>query len=339
MKDSRKKPQGSSEERTSKKASLGRFLPWVIILILLGVLIGKVGEKSKLSEKEARIEVLEKQVQELTDRPKGIAPVTGKEAKPPTTGPEAKEREEEQGVAGAQRRVEKVRYVIDGDTIELENGERVRYLGINTPEKGRPYSTEATNKNKDLVFGREVALETDVQARDQYGRTLAYVYVGDKMVNLELVRQGYANTYTLSPNVKYQDKFLEAEREAREAGRGLWAKSAVLKEGSLKIVNINADAPGNDNQNKNGEWVEIKNTGKEALNLKGYTLKDEANHFYTFPDFTLLPGKSVFIYSGSGADTDSSLYWNAQKYAIWNNSGDTAFLRDASGNLVDSYRY
>lgn len=112
--------------------------------------------------------------------------------------------------------------VIDGDTIELEGGERIRYLGINTPEKGRLFSTEAIEANDKLVADREVELELDAQAMDKYGRTLAYVWVGETMVNLELVRRGFASVYTFPPNIKYESYFLAAEEEAREAQRGLW---------------------------------------------------------------------------------------------------------------------
>lgn len=175
---------------------------------------------------------------------------------------------------------------------------------MNTPESGRPYFSEATNENKKLVEEKEVKLEFDVQTKDQYGRTLACVWVGNTMINLELVRRGYANTYTLPPNVKYNDLFLEAEREARENCRGLWwpCKPTGPAVG-IKIVNINANAPGNDNENKNGEWVEIRNQGQNSVNMKGWTLKDEANHIYTFGDFTLGIGKSIFIYSGCGIST------------------------------------
>jgi micrococcal nuclease len=69
-----------------------------------------------------------------------------------------------------------------------------------------------------------VRLETDVQARDRYGRLLAYVWVGDVMVNAELVRQGYAQVMTVPPNVRHQELFVKLQREAREAGRGLWRK-------------------------------------------------------------------------------------------------------------------
>lgn len=232
-----------------------------------------------------------------------------------------------------------VLYVIDGDTIVVAKGEKVRYLGINAPEKGQPFFREAKEENCRLVEGKKVRLELDKQPRDQYGRTLAYVWVGEVMVNLELVRSGLAHTYIFPPNVKYQEQLLKAEEEAREKGRGIWSYSE--NRGKVKIVNINADAPGDDNQNLNGEWVEIKNLTKQPLNMKGWTLNDEANQVYTFGDFTLEAGESVSIYSGCGTDTPVKLYWQCppREYAIWNNLHDTAFLRDAAGKLMDFYRY
>ena len=118
--------------------------------------------------------------------------------------------------------------VIDGDTIEIENGESVRYIGIDTPETVHPqkpveyFGKEAAEKNRELVEGKLVRLEKDVQDKDEYGRLLRYVYVDDMMVNAELVRSGYAYSYTYPPNVKYQTLFLQLEREAREEKRGLW---------------------------------------------------------------------------------------------------------------------
>jgi hypothetical protein len=82
---------------------------------------------------------------------------------------------------------------------------------------------EATEVNRQLVDGQRVRLELDAQVRDQYGRLLAYVWVGNVMVNAELVRRGYAQVMTIPPNVKHAELFVRLQREAREAGRGLWA--------------------------------------------------------------------------------------------------------------------
>lgn len=115
--------------------------------------------------------------------------------------------------------------VIDGDTIVvLLDGreEKVRLIGIDTPEKGRPYFSEATRKTAELVLGKEVKLEKDVSERDKYGRLLRYVYTGSLFVNAELVRQGYAMVYTYPPDVKYSDYFLKLQQEARDKNLGLW---------------------------------------------------------------------------------------------------------------------
>ena len=125
-----------------------------------------------------------------------------------------------------------VEQVVDGDTIHVRLGarvEKVRYVGINTPEvhhptKGEePGGREAAQVNRRLVEGKRVRLELDVRERDRYGRLLAYVWVGDVMVNAELVRLGYAQVMTIPPNVRHQELLLKLQREAREAGRGLWA--------------------------------------------------------------------------------------------------------------------
>lgn len=238
----------------------------------------------------------------------------------------------------------KVIRVLDGDTIEIEDGERVRYLGINAPESGQPFSTEATRENERLVAGRVVNLEFDVQTQDRYGRLLAYIWVGDILINKEIVKNGYAVSETIQPNVKYQDLILKAQEEARTACRGLWAGFCSQKSESscIKIANINADAPGNDNENKNGEWIEIKNTCSQTISMNNWLLKDSsASNKYKFGDFALEGLRSVIIYSGCGANTQGKLYWQCPegRYAIWNNTGDHAFLYDASDNLVTEYQY
>lgn len=126
----------------------------------------------------------------------------------------------------------KVSRVIDGDTIELENGERVRYIGIDTPESVHPekpvecLSNEATLKNKELVENKHVILEKDIQEKDKHDRTLAYVWSDNKLINETLVKEGFAKVSTIPPNVRYQELFLNSEKEARNANRGLWSPNA-----------------------------------------------------------------------------------------------------------------
>ena len=121
----------------------------------------------------------------------------------------------------------KVTQVIDGDTITIEGNYRVRYIGIDTPEvypKLEAYGIEAWEANRRLVEGKEVRLERDVTETDKYDRLLRYVYVGDVLVNAELVRQGLAEAKAYPPDTKYQDYLEKLEAEARLVGRGMWAK-------------------------------------------------------------------------------------------------------------------
>jgi micrococcal nuclease len=121
----------------------------------------------------------------------------------------------------------RVTQVIDGDTIIIEGGFRVRYIGIDTPEihpRLEAYGMEAWQANRKLVEGKEVYLERDVSETDKYGRLLRYVYVDDLFVNAELVRQGLAQAKAYPPDIKYQGYLEKLETEAREVGRGMWTK-------------------------------------------------------------------------------------------------------------------
>jgi micrococcal nuclease len=118
---------------------------------------------------------------------------------------------------------------VDGDTLELDGGERVRLIGVDTPETVDPrrpvqyFGKEASAFTRRMAQGRSVRLEYDQDTRDRYGRTLAYVYLEDgTFLNAEIIRQGYGHAYTRFP-FRYQDQFLALEREAREQERGLWA--------------------------------------------------------------------------------------------------------------------
>jgi micrococcal nuclease len=134
--------------------------------------------------------------------------------------------------------VARVVRVVDGDTLVIDRGfgnERLRYIGMDTPESVKPGSPvefmarEASAANAALVDGREVVLETDVSDTDRFGRLLRYVWLregdGWVLVNLELVRRGFAQAASFPPDVRWQDEFRQAQRDAREAGLGLWGRA------------------------------------------------------------------------------------------------------------------
>lgn len=120
----------------------------------------------------------------------------------------------------------KVIKVIDGDTIEIEGGQRVRYIGIDTTEvypNTECYSGEAKAENEKLVGGKIIKLEKDVSDTDKYGRLLRYVYVDEMFVNEELLKAGYAKTEIVPPDIKFKNRFLNLAKYAKENNLGFWS--------------------------------------------------------------------------------------------------------------------
>lgn len=134
----------------------------------------------------------------------------------------------------------KVTRVVDGDTIIVNfdgKEERVRLIGIDTPESVHPDSSKnveegeiASNFTKEALEGKEVILEFDVQERDQYGRLLAYVWLGDTMFNKILLEEGYAQVSTYPPNVRYVEDFTAIQKQARENNKGFWEEDYFIDE-------------------------------------------------------------------------------------------------------------
>ena len=120
---------------------------------------------------------------------------------------------------------EKVKRVIDGDTIELANGQIVRFVGVNAPNNGEPFEEEATEANTKLVQGKTVTFEYDAYTSDRFGRVLAYPMVDGKNVVVELARQGLAKVtiYQDRRKLKYQDELVEAQDEAKRNKRNIWS--------------------------------------------------------------------------------------------------------------------
>jgi len=244
-----------------------------------------------------------------------------------------------------QKTTAKVSYVLDGDTIQLSSGETVRLAGINAPEIGQPCSSEATDKLRQFVLDKEVTLEQDINNKDQYGRLLRYIYIDDILVNLEMVRLGLAHKYEYGSNTKYSTLFEQAENEAKQNKRCLWKSEEAnyIKDKCIYVANFHYNAAGNDNYNLNDEYVTLGNRCSYSINITGWTVKDEtASHIYTIPSLILESHKTFTLYTGTGKNTNSELYWGktpGNYAAIWNNDGDTLFLRDSYGNLVLTQSY
>lgn len=237
--------------------------------------------------------------------------------------------------------------ITDGDTIRVRRGgeiERLRLIGINSPESGECFAIESARALAALTpVGSEVAVTVDVNDQDDFGRLLRYVWVGGLSVNEELVRRGAAISRRYPPDTSLSGRFEAAQADARQGQVGLWAPDACgpASDAYLRTVEVNYDAPGDDNQNLNEEWIVIANEGDAPVDLTDWSVKDEsATHRYHFPTgFVLAPGETVTIRTGCGDDFGTELFWCAVGSAVWNNDGDTVFILDPHGNTHDSYTY
>lgn len=132
-------------------------------------------------------------------------------------------------VAQDRQRV-RIKAVFDGDTVLTEKGRKIRLVGVDTPELGRahrpgmPFSKAAKKFLAKLVKGRVSEFEPALQSRDKYDRSLGYLFINGRSVNLEILKAGLGRVYLIGPNTRYGEQFIKAEREARKAKRGLWSK-------------------------------------------------------------------------------------------------------------------
>jgi micrococcal nuclease len=223
-----------------------------------------------------------------------------------------------------------VTHVVDGDTVDLADGTRIRLIGINTPELDQPYYDEATQFTRALLENKQVGLEVDADELDQYDRTLAYLWIGDELANYTIVRSGWANSLSIQPNVKYAVYIEQAQEKAAAEGAGIWQQSQA----TVAIDFVQYDPQGPDEENMNDEYVRLYNNGTVEINIAGFTVSDESRRVYTFGDLTLLPNGRVTLHSGCGVDTPpSQVFWCADD-PVWNNSGDTVYVYDTEGRLV-----
>ncbi len=243
--------------------------------------------------------------------------------------------------------------VIDGDTIEIDiDGAtyKVRYIGIDTPELNdkraelSALAQEATRQNRQLVEGKTVRLEKDISETDKYGRLLRYVYVDNIFVNAELVRLGYAQVTTYPPDVKYQDLFVQLQREAKEAGKGLWVTPPPTPIPPVEAQNVQITRIFYDGLVKSvesDEYVEITNLGDQPQDLAGWVLKDISEGYpsFTFPTYILAPSKSIRVYTNEYHPEWGGFSFQYSQ-AIWNNSEpDVAVLYNREGKEASRKSY
>lgn len=212
--------------------------------------------------------------------------------------------------------------IIDGDTIEA-NGQSIRLLGINTPEKGEEYSSESKKFLEEKILNKTVYLEYGKTKYDKYNRILAYVFLGNENINLELVKRGFANYYFPSGKDKYYLEFQNA-----------WIKCVEneinLCEGPEEKIHECIYLEDFDYKN---EIITLRNNCVNEIDLTNWSIKDEGRKKFYFPKFILRGGNEMKIIVANLENEGNRLYWKSSTY-IWTKTGDTLFLRDNKNKLI-----
>lgn len=218
----------------------------------------------------------------------------------------------------------KVIRIIDGDTIVVENGTHIRLLGINTPEKNEFYYQEAKDSLNNLISNKTIKLEYGKDKTDLYGRTLAYIFLDDKNVNLEIVENGLANPYIYDID-KYTQSIRNAWINCIKENKNLCEKSKDKCADCIELKELDVKS----------QTLILYNSCNFQCSLKDWTIKDEGRKKFVFPDFTLDNKKeiSVIVERENRTDTENVLFWKRSDY-VWTSGGDTLFLRDKEGRLV-----
>lgn len=212
-----------------------------------------------------------------------------------------------------------VERIIDGDTV-IVNNESVRLLGINCPERGERYYDEATDFLKDFLLGKSV--KTQGNKKDRYYRNLKYLFLDGKNINVEMVKNGFANVYILDDK-NYEEELRNAWEKCIEEGINLCEKSNNKCANCIELKGINY---------KDQEII-FHNKCNFNCELTNWSIKDEGRKKFIFENFVLGKNKDVKIIVEESEDNDEVLFWKGEDY-VWTSTGDTLFLRDNEGNLV-----
>lgn len=206
--------------------------------------------------------------------------------------------------------------IVDGDTIHVNiNGEDeiIRLLGVNTPEKKKPYYSDAKDFLINEIENKSIELLRDKEDTDKYDRKLRYIFYNERLINVEILEKGLATSFMLS-DLKYKYKLSNAEEFAQKNEIGLWEKSSDECAGCIKLSKLDAVE----------EYFIIKNICDFDCDLSGWEVKDDANHFFAITN----------LQAGGEKRYDSKT-----NIKIWNDEGDRFFMRDETGKLVVFWEY
>jgi len=214
-----------------------------------------------------------------------------------------------------------VERIVDGDTI-IVNSNSTRLLGINTPEKGEKYYQEAKDFLENMTLNKTIKLEYGKDRYDLYGRKLAYAFLDEKNINVELVKNGFANIYILDDKL-HEGELKKAWDECIEREQNLCEKSKEKCAECIELKKLDYE----------NQEVIFYNKCSFDCNLSSWNIKDEGRKKFIFGNFILKKNKEVKIAVREGTDEENILFWKGSEY-IWTDTGDTLFLRDTEGRLV-----
>lgn len=230
--------------------------------------------------------------------------------------------------------------VYDGDTVTLDNGDKVRLRWVNTPERRPPeaYADEAKHLTERIVLGREVRLLVqEGETRDGYGRLLAGLQTDRYNLSIRLLEEGYGHLFIIPPEDTDMAPFLAAQQSARDALRGIWSTDRY--QGALHITSFHADARGPDEQNVNGEYMRVCNVTTGPVDLLGFTLVADGRQRFELPHMVLPPGHTVLIHSGHGVhqtDPASQMHvYLGLPRPLWDNDRAEAVIVGPGDRVVD----
>ena len=233
--------------------------------------------------------------------------------------------------------------VYDGDTFTLDNGDKIRLRGANTPElrPNEAFGIEARDAVKDLILNQKVSLTYGSVERDGYGRLIASVQYQEQDVATYLLENGLAHAFFIPPEELDTDALLAAQSAAQTKGIGLW--SIPRYQSSLHMTSFHANAPGNDSDNINGEYIRVTNTTPDTLNLSDFHIQNIKGYTYPFPNMNIPPGHTVKVHSGRGYNQSNpekqlEIYLGSSR-PIWNNEKDQATIYDSSGKVHDQRKH
>jgi endonuclease YncB( thermonuclease family) len=214
-----------------------------------------------------------------------------------------------------------VERVIDGDTI-VASSKNIRLLGINCPEKGEEYFEEASEFLEKRILNKTVELRFENERYDKYNRVLAYVFLNEKNVNLELVEKGFANFYFPSKESPYQSFFEESWENCLNSNLNLCEKSLDSCSNCIILDSFDFEK----------ETFTFSNLCSFSCNLTNWKVKGQGRKYFIFPSIILFPSQKLFLIVGEGKNNSTTFFWEEDSAFI--NRGDTLFLRDSKNKLV-----